>query len=114
MKKNFLMALLIIMISIFPLSVQAQEISALFISCGITDEGVTYQVYGEIISTTANSVTVTRSIVYDGNVTANTSLSWTENIDGSFYSGTLRLIRSSYNESTNQTTATYYGTLYKK
>ena len=114
MKKNFLLTLLIILLSTFPLSVHAQNISAPFITYGTTEEGVTYQIYGEILSTTANSVTVTRSIVYDGNVTPTLTLSWTENIDGSSYSGTLRLINSRYNESANQTTATYYGTLYKK
>ena len=111
MKKTFLIALLTILLSAIPLNTHAQNLSLPLVTYGITEEGISYQVYGETLSTTSNSVTVTRSIVYNGNVSPSTSLSWTENIDGYTYSGTLRLTRSTYNESTNKTTAVYYGTL---
>lgn len=74
----------------YPLNISAQDISSSLVTYGITEEGISYQMYGEI--------------------TPSASLSWTEKIDGISYSGTLRLMSFNYDPSTNQTTTTYNST----
>ena len=114
MRKIFYVTMLTFLLFSYPLNISAQDISSSLVTYGITEEGISYQMYGEILSTTANSITVTKRIVYNGEITPSASLSWTEKIDGISYSGTLRLMSFNYDPSTNQTTTTYYGTLYKK
>ena len=101
----------IIILSTTSVNVVAQDPSSSWIFQGITSDGIAYQVYGDTISTTSNSITVTRTIIYEGQVTPTFSRSWIETINGVTYSGTLYLYYSDYDADTNQTTAVYRGTL---
>lgn len=84
-----------------------------YITRGYTAEGVYYEVYGETTyMRSAECLTVTRTVVYDGDVIPNNSVYWTEEINGGTYAGTLFLQRYSY--MSNQTTAWYTGNIYKK
>ena len=79
---------------------------------GYSDEGIYYKV--ETISNVLlanDSIFITRKITYDGQISPSLQLSWHEAINGVTYSGTLYLTNFSYNPSTNQTIATYQGTL---
>ena len=58
-----------------------------------------------------DTITVTRTIVYEGKVNVPTSRWWSETIDGITYSGTLYLLFDDYDAAGNQTTAVYNGTL---
>lgn len=113
MKKNFMILMMLIIMSTLSIDVCARELNTTFISYGITEEGINYQVYGETLSVTESSISVTRTIVFEGNVNPSFSLPWSENIDGINYSGTLYIVSMNYNKTTNKTTALYQGTLYK-
>lgn len=89
----------------------AQEPDLLPIQSGISDDGISYQVYGSTLSTTANSITVSRTIIYEGEVAPPRTTTWVEYIDGVRYSSTIQLSSLSYDYDTNKTTAVYYGTL---
>ncbi|MBO5336461.1 MAG: hypothetical protein J6A94_04930 [Lachnospiraceae bacterium] len=85
---------------------------------GYTTEGVYYEVFA-VDEMESNEITirsigksVTREVIYSGIVIPSKKLSWSEKIDGANYSGTLTL--SGYSHTTNNTVATYRGTLYKE
>lgn len=59
----------------------------------------------------ADDSTVTRSIEYPGQVYPLLRIRWIEQIDGTLYSGPLKLIHLIYDPAENRTTATYRGTL---
>lgn len=113
MKRNISAFLLILLILVSSVNVYANPIDNTLIQTGYTEDGLPYQVYGTILSISANSVTVTRTIVYEGYIIPESSLFWTEVIDNEKYTGTLYLFNMSYDKSKNETTATYQGTLTK-
>lgn len=82
------------------------------ISSGYTEEGIYYEVYGSTPNTfLRGALSVTRKITYNGKVNPPSSIYWRENISGVNYAGTLTLIDFMYYADTNQTTATYSGTI---
>ena len=105
--------MMLIIMSTLSIDVCARELDTAFIRHGITEEGINYQIYGETLSINESSITVTRTIVFEGNVNPSISLPWSENIDGINYSGTLYIVNINYNKTTNKTTVLYQGTLYK-
>lgn len=111
MKKSIYLILALLFTLTFSINTYAQEPELLIIQSGISEEGISYQVYGNTLSTTANSITVSRTIIYDGKVAPPRTYPWTEYIDGAKYSGTLQLSSLSYDYDTNKTTAVYNGTL---
>lgn len=105
-----------ILIAIFTISMLSTDTHAVgtdstFIRYGMTDDGITYQVLGNTLAATEDTITVTRTIIFDGQVTPALSQSWTEYINGIKYSGSLYLVFSVYNAETNETKATYEGVL---
>lgn len=111
MKIKLFIIMTLLLVSTFSININAKTPDGTFICTDITEDGISYQVYGSIISKTSDSVTVSRTIVYDGNVTLSRTLAWTEYIDGVKYSGTLYLASRHYDYGTNQTTGFYQGTL---
>lgn len=88
-----------------------ESVLGTYVGCGYTETGIYYEVYGENISYYASeTVTVTRTVVYEGIVQPSSTLYWEEEIDGEWYAGTLSRVK--YNISNNKTTAVYTGTLY--
>ncbi len=81
------------------------------ITSGYTEEGVYYEVHGEIPAQRSNSVEVTRIVAYSGDITPSSTLAWTENIQGHPFSGTLSLVSFRYDIRSHTTLATYQGTL---
>ena len=82
---------------------------------GYTADGIYYEVtysdtdYTSVISSRGSAIYVTREITYNTIITPNVSLSWSERINDTIYSGTLKL-QSFYYEN-EKTVATYKGTL---
>lgn len=77
---------------------------------GIFYEAITLEMDSSLsLYGNADIVTLTKKITFAGMVTPNESLSWTETISGTIYSGTIYLQNYYY---AGETVATYKGTLY--
>lgn len=112
MKKYCIVLFPFILLLSFPTAVSAEELNETMIVSGYTEEGIYYEVYGTLYNrSSSDSITVTRNIVYDSNITPNTQISWKEKINNVSYSGILRLLNYNYDAPSNKTTAIYYGTL---
>jgi len=69
-------------------------------------------VYGETYYyNDLGSITITRTIIYEGNMAPSPEISWREKIAGTVYAGTMALTGFRYDKAKNKTTATYTGTL---
>lgn len=78
---------------------------------GIFYEAITLEMNSSLsLYGNADIVTLTKEITFTGMVTPNESLSWTETINGTTYSGTMYL--QNYYYYAGETVATYKGTLY--
>lgn len=109
MKKICFFALAFILIFSFPISASAENN---MISSGHTKEGMYYEVYGEIsIQSSGETIPVSREIIISGKIYPDAEIFWQESIKGYVYSGTLYLKRYFYDKASNQTIATYEGTL---
>lgn len=92
-------------------NVCAQE-NSMMISNGYTENGIYYEVYGTLPNTNLRgTIEVSREIIYNGKIKPSATITWTENIDGIKYSGTLTLKKFLYNATSNKTIATYSGIL---
>lgn len=112
MKRIYSLLFASILILSLSVSVHAEASYFPLITSGYTEDGTFYEVHGEICSQhSTDSQYVTRYVTYSGKVTVPAQLDWTENINGVNYTGTLSLIRYSYNKIENKTNATYAGTL---
>ncbi len=117
MKRKIVLGAILAMLAAVPLQVNAQE-SMAKIGEGYTSDHVYYEVFavenpGESSETLyGTGVRVTRRVCFSGSVEVPKEYYWRENIDGTFYSGTLTL-QSATSDSV-QTIATYTGTLYKE
>ena len=95
--------------------VHAQDITQ-EIGCQVTTEYVISQVTTletiyHLDNTRASAyITTSKEITYTGIITPAASISWTETIDGTKYSGTL--YRQSFYHNSDKTIAIYKGTLY--
>lgn len=122
MKKICVISLSIILLFSFPVTVSAEtqkdtiiknetQIDTL-ITSGYTDEGFYYTAYDALyVINSDNSISVSKRLIYDGNITPPIQISWQERINGVSYSGILYLASYTYKPSTGTTTAEYYGTL---
>lgn len=113
MKKISIPLLCIFLTLLFSIQVQAME-SKVSIYEGYTSEGIYYEVY-DIETNVAqeraagDTIDVIREIRFNGIVTPPSTQTWQESISGTYYTGTLKLYRCSYE---NNTTIAYYrGTL---
>ena len=89
-----------------------EGIEGQYINSGYTESGIYYEVYGVTIDIQISEyVTVSRTIVYEGDIEPSSTIFWGEWINGEWYTGTLSLLR--YNTVLNQTSAVYIGKLYK-
>jgi len=98
---------------LFASPIHASAMGAM-ITSGYTEEGVYYEVYGDICTPRSNSMDVTREVVFNGDVTPAYQISWEERMGGYSFKGTLYLTEYKYNKKSNQTTAYYEGTLYRQ
>lgn len=113
MTKFYITLLSIVTAFLLSLPVQAAESDAI-VSEGYTPDGTRYAVYD--IETNINqertigdTVDVIRKFQYSGTIAPPSTKTWSENINGTTYSGTLKLYNCSYE---NNTTIAYYrGTL---
>lgn len=112
MRKNYILTSFFILSLLFPFSVQAAEQSSAQNITGYTIDNIQYEVYGtDFVQLTTNSIFVSRKITYDGFCIPSKQISWKEEIEGVTYSGTLTLIRNSFDANTQKTIAVYEGTL---
>lgn len=113
MKKLYTPLLTIFLLLSLSINAHAAENPDSLITNGYTKEGIYYEVHGEVsLPYASDSITVTRQVTYEGKVTPESQISWTESIDGIICTGTLKLTQFSYRN--NKTVAVYRGTLYKK
>lgn len=115
MKKFYccLIPLTLLLSLALPVSVQAGTQNNTLISTGYTESGIYYEIYGDSVSVQQNSsgFYVTKTVVYDGEVTPPLTISWQEYINGLSYTGILHLSSSTYSPKTNKTTAAYQDTI---
>ncbi len=113
MKRLFIPLLTIVLLSLSFHTYAAESPHSPLIATGYTSEGIYYEVHGDTsLPYRSDHITVTRQVTYDGKVTPEQQISWTESIGGVTYTGTLNLFQSSYRN--NKTIAGYRGTLYVK
>lgn len=124
-KRFFVIALSLIMMLSFSINVCAQENipnnSDILIEQGFTNDGIHYDVYktqdedkvsNSVDLRIVDSKQITRKVVYSSlTVTPPNSISWSENIGGSTYRGTLYLTSYTRYPSQNCTHAWYTGTV---
>lgn len=113
MKKITIPLLSLILTLLFSIPAQAMEPESPIYE-GYTSEGIYYEVY-DIETNTAqeraagDTIDVIREVRFNGIITPPSTQTWQESISGTFYTGTLKLYRCSYD---NNTTIAYYrGTL---
>lgn len=115
MNKISVVALSLLVSSVFPFSAQANVQSPSLNVLGYTTEGVRYEVHGtSYVQLTADSIFVTRRVTFDGFILPSDTFFWQEKIDKVTYSGTLQLKSYSYDAKAKKTIATYEGTLTAK
>lgn len=114
MKKLYISLLSMLLSVLLPLSVNAQEVTNK-VNEGYTNENVYYSVYEiETKSTTTmravgDTITVLRKIQYNGIVLPTSQLTYSEKINGIYYTGTLTL--QSFEFENGNTIALYSGKL---
>lgn len=107
--------LIIVFLTILPMNAAAKDNSG--IKSGYTEDGIYYEIYYEVYEDGmvlyADGVEhVTVQLTYDSIIVPQTTIYWTEKIDGYLYAGNLDLL--SYTYQANKTVATYYGSLYRQ
>ncbi len=111
MKKTLIFALLMVLFISCPGSVLAAESEHITSTDGYTSDGVYFKVHEQVYVNSDNSISVTRTVTYDGNIIPPRQVSFQEVINNITYAGTLNLIQLEYDPKANQTIATYKGTL---
>lgn len=96
------------------ITIYAGEIEKSLISSGYNENGVYYEVYGDIninqsIDTYSNTLSVERGVVYNGKIIPTRTILWSEVLNSKVYSGELVLARYIYDVSANKTYAYYKG-----
>ena len=95
------------------INVSAQEAKSESIRTGYLDADTYFEVHRSEMSLYAEDIeTIKVTITYDGIITPQSSIAWTEEIDGYVYKGTLNLL--SYSYIGNSTHAIYQGMLYRQ
>ena len=113
MQRIFIPLLTIVLLSLSFHTYAAECPHSPLITTGYTSEGIYYEVHGDTsLPQRSDSIFVTRQVTYDGDITPEQQISWTESIGGVTYTGTLNLHHSYYRN--HKTTAGYRGTLYVK
>lgn len=113
MKKISIPLLSIILTLLFSIQVQAMEPKSPIYE-GFTSEGIYYEVYNIETNVTqeraaGDTIDVIREFRFEGIIVPPSTQNWAEQINGTSYSGTLKLYRCSYDN--NNTIAYYRGTL---
>lgn len=113
MKKISIPLLSIFLTLLFSIPVRAMEPKAPIYE-GYTSEGIYYEVY-DIETNVAqeraagDTIDVIREFRFEGIIIPPSTRNWSEQVNGTSYSGTLKLYRCSYDN--NTTIAYYQGTL---
>ncbi len=109
MKKLFTILFSFVLVLSLSFTVHAEQELLPLIASGYTEDGIYYEIRGEISLSRSNSQFVSREVTYEGKVSPPRQTFWRESISGTAYTGTLTLVYSRYIN--NKTIAIYEGTL---
>ena len=101
MKKLFTILFSFVLVLSLSFTVHAEQELLPLIASGYTEDGIYYEIRGEI--------SLSREVTYEGKVSPPRQTFWRESISGTAYTGTLTLVYSRYIN--NKTIAIYEGTL---